>query len=472
MKCADPVEGRPVFSERSGQRGQALVYGLFMIVASVAALFFLFNTGQLSQEKTKLVNTADAVAYSAGLMDARTLNFLAYTNRAMLANTVAIAQLVSLSSWASYMDQLSNGVQEVWYEKYFAADSAWITAQYSGSYLNEYLNESGILEQLAKQSDETFIKDVLVNAQDLAYNALAVARPGVMKEVAEANYRDDGTASVESLLTSTTNFHNFVSQYSDDERTRFAEVAVASAKSDGFVKSRSWRLFAVPWIDQGCTFILDWINRRGGTDLIGFDEWKAMDTLSEYRWFDFWDGCAGGEMPRGYGATVAADASESDTDMSRYDMARVPFIGNPGAAWMADNSSNSWGYTGLPEFYDLSEDDLEKEDPRLRHAVGLKRKISETRTSEGVSQIRNSGDGNRLAQTLNNYQAAPADDGALTAASAVEVYFDRGSENPYGQGKFGKSKEIGSLFNPFWHVHLVTPTVAERTAAAGAAVLP
>ncbi|MGV0960700.1 MAG: pilus assembly protein TadG-related protein [Limnohabitans sp.] len=84
------------------QKGQALIYGLFVLTAGLAGLFFLFNTGQLAYEKSKLVNTADAVAYSGGIMNARALNFQAYTNRAMIANTVAIAQLVSLSSWVTY----------------------------------------------------------------------------------------------------------------------------------------------------------------------------------------------------------------------------------------------------------------------------------------------------------------------------------------------------------------------------------
>ena len=89
------------------QQGQALIYGLFVLTAGLATLFFLFNSGQLVSEKTKLVNASDAVAYSAGVLHARLLNFDAYANRAMIANTVAIAQLVSLSSWVQYVDSLA-----------------------------------------------------------------------------------------------------------------------------------------------------------------------------------------------------------------------------------------------------------------------------------------------------------------------------------------------------------------------------
>lgn len=93
-----------VFAARQ-QSGQALVYGLFMLMAGVAALYFLFNVGQLTQEKTKLVNTSDAVAYSAGVMHARAMNYMAYTNRAMVADEVTIAQAVSLASWGKYLEE-------------------------------------------------------------------------------------------------------------------------------------------------------------------------------------------------------------------------------------------------------------------------------------------------------------------------------------------------------------------------------
>jgi hypothetical protein len=90
------------FAFRDRQRGQALIYGLFILIGGLASLFFLFNTGQLTREKTKLTNTADAVAYAAGVLHARALNFDAYSNRALVANEVLVAQMVSLSSWAQY----------------------------------------------------------------------------------------------------------------------------------------------------------------------------------------------------------------------------------------------------------------------------------------------------------------------------------------------------------------------------------
>ena len=50
------------------QHGQALVLGIFLLLAGLAGTYFLFNTGQVLTEKNRLVTTADAVAYGAGVM--------------------------------------------------------------------------------------------------------------------------------------------------------------------------------------------------------------------------------------------------------------------------------------------------------------------------------------------------------------------------------------------------------------------
>jgi hypothetical protein len=85
------------------QTGQVLPLALVLLVAVAAILFYMFNSGQLVQEKLRLTNTADAVAFSAGVFEARMLNYDAYTNRAIIANQIAIGQAVGIASWARYM---------------------------------------------------------------------------------------------------------------------------------------------------------------------------------------------------------------------------------------------------------------------------------------------------------------------------------------------------------------------------------
>lgn len=456
--------GHPRGAARNGrraQRGQALVYGIFVLVGGLASLFFLFNTGQLTREKTKLVNTSDAVAYSAGVMNARALNFQAYTNRAMVANTVAIAQLVSLSSWVQYAGNmatygfvLENPKFALFYPSYYAAMT-------SGSYLQESLNDSGALERLADASD-TLIRNALMNAQNAAYAGLPAARQQVMEQVAQANYANDGAITVEPLTLPTSDYLGFVSRYSGNDRTRFAEVAQVSANRDRFVERRSWSMPAL-WADcLSASPRVDWLDRRGGTELIGFDQWQALDTLSEKRWVPknktdvLCQAIA--ETPASWGGNVAADNRTMDLDPRRYDYAMLV---NPGSAALGLATSDTWGYSGLPSFYDLSSSALSQEDPRLQFAVRLRRDKAQTLSSEGRSQIRNT-------PRLNAYNADTAGGSDFVAVSTSEVFFQRdgaAKDNGYGAG-MGKPREIGSLFNPFWQAHLVQSDSAVRAAQA------
>lgn len=434
------------------QHGQALIYGIFMLIACLAALFFLFNTGQLTREKTKLVNTADAVAYSAGIMHARTLNYMAYTNRAMLANTVAIAQLVSLSSWVQYVNTLSiAGFEAGDATKYPLFYPSYLLSVETGAFLKEGLVDSGALENLAKGSDE--IIQLLMTNQKIAFASMDLTNPTipqnalmtVMNEVAQSNYRNDGEVIVEPLTPNA--LHDFITEYSGDKRTRFAEVAQVAAKRDGFVPKRSWSMSA---LNINCRLQPDQLIRRGGTDLVSFDEWKAMDTLSQhgFRLKGKPPICVPFEDPQGWGSQSAADnPTLADSNLSHHDYS-API--NPVSSTAATVSSRAWNYSGLPSFYDLSDDAFKQNDPRLQFAIRLRRKVDQTLTSEARSSIRPS-------SRLNDYHATPAGGDEFVAVSAVEVFFERpptAHDNIYGES-LGKSKEIGSLFNPYWQVRLI-----------------
>lgn len=101
---------------KSAQRGQALPLAMTLLVAVAATVFFMFNSGQLVQEKIRLTNTADAVAYSAGVFEARVLNYDAYTNRAIIANEIAIGQAVGLASWAQYAGVTADRIAPYMYQ--------------------------------------------------------------------------------------------------------------------------------------------------------------------------------------------------------------------------------------------------------------------------------------------------------------------------------------------------------------------
>ena len=83
------------------QSGQAIVLVLLLTMVGVLGALALVSTGSLTSEKIQLQNAADATAYSVSTIEARDLNYTAYMNRAMVANEVAVGQMVSMMSWAS-----------------------------------------------------------------------------------------------------------------------------------------------------------------------------------------------------------------------------------------------------------------------------------------------------------------------------------------------------------------------------------
>src|SRR5450830_1699265 len=97
---------RRAFTPSPGkQRGQALLFVTVTALVMLLAMLTMFSMGQLTTEKMKLQNTADAAAYSAAIAQARDYNFSAYLNRGMIANDVAVAQLVGLASWGRNYDE-------------------------------------------------------------------------------------------------------------------------------------------------------------------------------------------------------------------------------------------------------------------------------------------------------------------------------------------------------------------------------
>ncbi|MFP6850299.1 MAG: hypothetical protein VCA57_16495 [Pseudomonas sp.] len=85
---------------RLRQSGQAMIVGLLFLGMMVVAMLLVYNHGILTRDRVQLENAADAAVYSQAKLFARNQNFIAYTNRAMVANEMSIGQMVAMMSWA------------------------------------------------------------------------------------------------------------------------------------------------------------------------------------------------------------------------------------------------------------------------------------------------------------------------------------------------------------------------------------
>lgn len=435
------------FATPARQRGQALVYGLFMLIFGLASLFFMFNTGQLTAEKTKLVNTADAVAYSAAVMHARALNFDAYTNRALVANEMSIAQMVSLKSWLDYAKNHTTSITPLACQTIYNVPGALGLARYTplcmalayigpAAYVNAANNAATPVMQGIVIASEA-AKIALQAAQLTMFATFVQARTQVMQEVAEANYANDGEVKVDTIPL-TDNYvlfdgQPFISLYTGNDRKRMADVERTAAANEVFLGDRGWSdtsLMPCTPIPRGKA------SHTFSTQLDGLDAWVANDrariTTERWKlgggWIKFW-------------------ACRNDTGYG---------LGSGAKAARTHPSGSDWYYSGVPSFFELSSkalaygpanSDPDKKEARLRFAIRLTRAKSEQRTSAGASEVRPAG---RLAIFGGN-QAKDV----MAAVSSSEVFFDR----------MDGVKELGSLFNPYWHAHLVGNTAAVTAAA-------
>ncbi|MES2319830.1 MAG: pilus assembly protein TadG-related protein [Pseudomonadota bacterium] len=434
------------FASLRRQRGQALIYGIFVLLAGLASLFFMFNTGQLASEKTKLVNTADAVAYSAGVMHARALNFDAYTNRALMANEVTIAQMVSISSWINYAQDHSTRARTlncfpnpIWsvpagLRLLAYTPLCWAIVSPAGAAAITWARNAINIAAPVTMAASELAKANLQLAQASMFLALLPARTRLMQEVADANYSNDGTIQVDAIpMTDNYTLFDggpFIRRYSGNDRTRFREVELTSARNDGFVAQRNWNDSSVPGL---CIPIRGKANHAGSTTLSGFDAWTANDSAN-----------MNSEALRGFFPRCRT--------IQTWNLGR----GNR----VANRSAGAWFYSGVPSFFDLSpaalayspsNSNVDRRDPHLRFAIRLTRSNTQARTSMGTSGIKPSG-------RMDLYDGAEARD-VMAAVATSEVFFER------PEARAGGRRELASLFNPYWQVRLVGNSSAVVAAA-------
>jgi hypothetical protein len=433
-----------------GQRGQALVLGLFVLFLGTISLFFLFSTGQVSADKQRVTNTADAAAYSGALWRARVLNYDAYSNRAMIANEVAIAQTLTLASETQYLKNfaacfareagdggelcqalLPNITQII---PYFVAalEYAYIALQ--------YVDQGLVYTVEGEITYRSSIVNRILSTSQLPMHASAnfLALDNIVDQVVSAN-----DANFRATVLPDT-FEQFTRRYNGEQRTRLANIA--RRQLDPYSKDRRFNLTIIPDI---CVAGLIY-RKRGGTVLsTSMDRWEAADDLSEWR-YHLGKGfrCVKDEYPMAWGDRQAEGESNPDPTGVR---------DNPDAFGNARASAFTVDeYVGIQPFQDLNYTALDDGDPAVRNprrgvAVVVSLPAENLRTANtlnvGVGRL-------RMPERLERNR--------ITSVGAAEVYFKR--PVPRADGRV----ELPSLFNPYWQARLVEPTLAQR--AAGAAL--
>ncbi len=230
------------------QKGQTMVFAMAFAISAGLIALLLFNSGMLANAKTRLQNTADAAAYSAGVLQARDHNFSAYINRAMVANQVAVVQIVSLKSYfedaADTHERMSGPVLSFEAEMYPREKTIWDTAKRI-----PMGNINSAMQQLANQAVpiiDGLIK-VFETAQQAHHTATGLDMALVANEVVKRNdphaRLTTGIFTTGRTMLQVTNWHDSTRQHrANDDSTaadRFADVTVSDQSTDAFTRSRT-----------------------------------------------------------------------------------------------------------------------------------------------------------------------------------------------------------------------------------------
>lgn len=341
--------GVPLFSGAVSHpaRGQTLVLLVSLLAVLMLSAWWVYETGRTHLEKRRLINAVDTAALNAAVWQSRALNFDAYTTRAIIANEALIAQSVSIRSWSQYVDVLLPTV---------ATSLSWVPyVQTVAQLLQRSWN---ILDRVLDPSLRTFegvaslVDHDLAAAQRLVHLSVVAVVPDVVRaSLQAADPAFSLTRGGESVLSRwSLDWVHFASFYGGAWRWRQQEVIERSM--DGFSARRSHR-----WRPALGTDLLR-LEKRGGTELIQFETWRGLDTLSLHtRRYGLW-GSIRERQPIAWGAAEAGRraARRGDHD-SAY---RI----NPRAAALAERAMRSHrAYLGLPSVFDLSASQRESFSP-------------------------------------------------------------------------------------------------------------
>ena len=392
-------------------RGQIAPVALFGVLISSAVLAVMFNTGQKVTERSQVANAADAAAYSGAVWTARHLNFIAYANRAMIANHVAVGHFVSYVSWVRYINDSIEAIDRV---------TQWIP--YVGQYVDMAEQISAQVREATEQAAEITVPAIdawnanIRAAQAEAHASLAFRNVQSLMEQTGRAYDphihiNDGDALSRmpdelqalldaQLMTQSAAIPTFIQRYTASrDRNSMQQLVNASLRGNSdlqrwIVGERGWRenLLAVQLRKRGVTSV------DQNTNLA---DWRAQDQL-QFRT----RGVFGWHRWQRIGDRVStASAREFDSD-----------------------------YSGVPAYYNVAGS---PGDASLRIAAIA------TKAQTNVATV------DLLGMSSTNQ--------ALAVAAVARVEFRRPRGSAFAS--LGERRhEYANLFNPFWEAKLAPVT--------------
>lgn len=493
-----------------------MLFTLLFAGATGLVCLMLYNSGILANTKTQVQNAADAGAYSAALLLARDHNFSAYTNRAMVANQVSVAQLVSLKSFlmdaAATHNRMGGFAHRLQSTLVPVVKVPWDIARQMPipSIYNAYNNVAPTTVQTLDRLIRIFESAQQMHHMATAVNVIFTANEVVQKNDPKASIT---MASFQTAATAV-QLNKWANNYTERHRAndmsaaadRFANVVVSNQSTDAFVRDRGSAPLLASWLSMpkaiACPGMIPVLTiygfaHDGGTILSrNKRRWLALDATQGNGFVscilttplgpipvvyplpaDGFGGSGGGLAGSGGGyANDATGHSGNPSDARRFGGAlRNPLViipaqrrfrsQGPGA-----NMDSSNG--GLQDYYrDVAPPTMANRPANQSAALNggqvpltieVEHRAADIRTSSRV--LGNAGATVSAPDTLKG--------GTMKALSSAHPYFFRARQDSSAFNKAGWRRadnrtELANLFNPYWQAQLVDRTEAERALSAG-----
>lgn len=98
------------------EKGQSIALAALLLLFTFTAVMVTFAIGHRVREKIKLQSLADSSAYSIAVVEARTFNYFAWSNRARISREVAVLSVMSHISYITFMEDQMNATGNALYE--------------------------------------------------------------------------------------------------------------------------------------------------------------------------------------------------------------------------------------------------------------------------------------------------------------------------------------------------------------------